>query len=136
MGLIFQSNMHNIITKPLHLKTKQKKTFALSILCLCQGLWSCRLAPPPLTFIVAYFSHGHCRRRVVSFRLCLTQWCRDDNGPFAKNQPELVTGPWVYTETVYLFFFYLHYLILNRLTLHYRGWDMFINHQILSACLD
>ena len=33
------------------------------------------------------------------------EW-RDDNGPLAKNQPEPVTGPWVYTETVYLFTFH------------------------------
>ena len=26
-----------------------------------------------------------------------------DEGPLAKNKPEPVTGPWVYTETVYLF---------------------------------
>ena len=52
------------------------------------------------------FSHGHRRRRAVSFRLSLTQWGRRRRGPLGKNQPEPVTGPWVYTETVYLFFFF------------------------------
>ena len=30
-------------------------------------------------------------------------WLNNGWGPLAKNQPEPVTGPWVYTETVYLF---------------------------------
>ena len=48
-----------------------------------------------------YLYHGHRRRRAVSFRLCLTQeweweWWR------TLSEPEPVTGPWVYTEAVYL----------------------------------
>ena len=53
--------------------------------------------------IVVDFSHGHRRRRAVGFRLCLTQEDGGREGPFVTNQPEPVTGPWVYTEAVYLF---------------------------------
>ena len=36
----------------------------------------------PSTYIA--FSHGHCRRRAVSFRLFLTQWMmKNDEGPLA-----------------------------------------------------
>ena len=73
-----------------------------------------------ITFGVAknqHFSHGHCRRRAVSFTL--TEWWRmREGGPLAKNQPEPVTGPWVYTETVYLFILLAKYVYLFNLWLN------------------
>ena len=36
-------------------------------------------------------------RRAVNFRLSLTQWLMEGWGPLAKNQPEPITGRWVYT---------------------------------------
>ena len=47
------------------------------------------------------FSHGHRRRWAVSFRLCLTE--EEGWGRITLSEPEPVTGPWVYTEAVYLF---------------------------------
>ena len=47
-------------------------------------------------------------------------------GPLAKNQPEPVTGPWVYTETVYLLLFItvfygadIHYSTVYSADIHY-----------------
>ena len=46
---------------------------------------------------------------LTAIRLSLTEMRDDDDddGPLAKNQLEPVTGPWVYTETVYLFVYVL-----------------------------
>ena len=49
-----------------------------------------------------YFSHGHHRKAGRELQTELDR-IMNNGGTLSKNQPEPVTGPWVYTEAVYLF---------------------------------
>ena len=52
---------------------------------------------------IPVFSHSHRQRRAVSFRLCLTEEEEKEGWGMTLSEKWPVTGPWVYTETVYLF---------------------------------